>query len=89
MISSYLQLLERRYADDLDDDAEVFVEFAVDAAERIREMIDGLLAYSRVETGRSAGTDRSGGSPRGRTKYPPAPDRGDRIANLEAQNIVD
>ncbi|WP_436343149.1 ATP-binding protein [Natronorubrum sp. FCH18a] len=50
MVSSYLQLLESRYADDLDEDAEEFLEFAVDGAERMREMIDGLLEYSRVDT---------------------------------------
>ncbi|WP_290815304.1 MEDS domain-containing protein [Halovivax sp.] len=50
MVSSYLQLLERRYGDDLDTDAEEFIEFAVDGAVRMREMIDGLLEYSRIET---------------------------------------
>ena len=50
MVSSYLGLLESRYADDLDADAREFIEFAVDGADRMREMIDGLLAYSRVET---------------------------------------
>ncbi|UHQ96392.1 ATP-binding protein (plasmid) [Natrinema halophilum] len=50
MVSSYLQLIERRYGDALDDDGEEFLEFAVDGAERMREMIDGLLVYSRVET---------------------------------------
>ncbi|MCU4744128.1 PAS domain S-box protein [Natronoglomus mannanivorans] len=50
MVSSYLQLLERRYGDDLDEDATEFVEFAVDGAERMTEMIDGLLEYSRVDT---------------------------------------
>ncbi|RQG98651.1 PAS domain S-box protein [Natrarchaeobius oligotrophus] len=50
MISSYLQLLERRYGDRLDDDGREFLGFAVDGAERMRSMIDGLLAYSRVET---------------------------------------
>ncbi|WP_226005626.1 PAS domain-containing sensor histidine kinase [Natrinema salinisoli] len=50
MVSSYLQLLESRYADDLEEDAQEFVEFAVDGAERMRAMIDGLLKYSRVET---------------------------------------
>ncbi|WP_440769768.1 PAS domain S-box protein [Natronorubrum sp. DTA28] len=50
MITSYLQLIEGRYADELDDDAEEFIEFAVDGADRMREMIDGLLEYSRVET---------------------------------------
>ncbi|GAB3663315.1 PAS domain-containing sensor histidine kinase [Halopiger thermotolerans] len=50
MVSSYLQLIEDRYADELDEDGEEFIEFAVDGAERMREMIDALLAYSRVET---------------------------------------
>ena len=50
MVSSYLQLLERRYEGALDEDGEEFLAFAVDGAERMREMIDGLLAYSRVET---------------------------------------
>ncbi|WP_247001519.1 PAS domain S-box protein [Halosolutus gelatinilyticus] len=50
MVSSYLQLIEHRYADELDEDGEEFLEFAVNGAERMREMIEGLLAYSRVET---------------------------------------
>ena len=50
MVSSYLQLIERRYGDDLDDDGEEFLAFAVDGADRMREMIDSLLAYSRVQT---------------------------------------
>ncbi|ELY64062.1 sensor histidine kinase [Natronococcus jeotgali] len=50
MVSSYLSLLERRYDDDLDAEAREFLAYAVDGADRMREMIDGLLAYSRVET---------------------------------------
>ncbi|MFP8957532.1 PAS domain S-box protein [Natrialbaceae archaeon A-CW3] len=50
MVSSYLQLIERRYADTLDDDGEEFLAYAIDGAERMREMIGGLLEYSRVET---------------------------------------
>ncbi|ELY49365.1 PAS domain-containing sensor histidine kinase [Natronorubrum sulfidifaciens] len=50
MVSSYLQLIESRYADDLDADGEEFIEFAVDGAERMRDMIDGLLEYSRVDS---------------------------------------
>ena len=50
MVSSYLQLIEDRYGDELDADGREFLEFAVDGAERMREMIDGLLEYSRVET---------------------------------------
>jgi PAS domain S-box-containing protein len=50
MVSSYLQLLERRYGDELDEDAEEFIDFAVDGAERMRAMTESLLEYSRVET---------------------------------------
>ncbi|QFU82924.1 PAS domain S-box protein [Natronorubrum aibiense] len=50
MISSYLQLIERRYEDVLDDDGLEFLDYAVDGADRMSAMIDGLLEYSRVET---------------------------------------
>ena len=50
MVSTYLQLIERRYAAELDEDGREFLEFAVDGADRMREMIDALLEYSRVET---------------------------------------
>lgn len=49
-VSSYLTLLERRYGEDLDEDATEFIEFAVDGADRMRNMIQALLAYSRVDT---------------------------------------
>jgi len=51
MVSSYLQLLENRYRDDLDEDAEEFIDFAVGGADRMRAMIESLLEYSRVSTG--------------------------------------
>ena len=50
MVSSYLQLIEDRYADEFDEDGREFLTFAVDGADRMREMIDRLLSYSRVET---------------------------------------
>ncbi|AGB36227.1 PAS domain-containing sensor histidine kinase [Natronococcus occultus] len=50
MVSSYLRLIEDRYGDALDADGEEFLEFAIDGADRMRNMIDGLLEYSRVET---------------------------------------
>jgi PAS domain S-box-containing protein len=50
MVSSYLQLIENRYADDLDTDGEEFLAYAIEGAERMREMIDSLLQYSRVES---------------------------------------
>ncbi|MDQ2049628.1 ATP-binding protein [Natronolimnohabitans sp. A-GB9] len=51
MVSTYLQLIERRYGDELDEEGEEFLEFAVDGADRMRSMVDGLLQYARVETG--------------------------------------
>lgn len=50
MVSSYLQLLERRYRGEMDQDADEFIHFAVDGAQRMSAMIDGLLQYSRVES---------------------------------------
>ncbi|MDO9537277.1 MAG: ATP-binding protein, partial [Thermoplasmata archaeon] len=50
MISSYLQLLNQRYKDKLDSDADEFIDFAVDGANRMQKMINDLLTYSRVNT---------------------------------------
>ena len=50
MISSYLQLIERRFADKLDQDGRDFIAYAVDGAKRMRGLILDLLAFSRVKT---------------------------------------
>jgi chemotaxis family two-component system sensor kinase Cph1 len=48
MIMSFLQLLQRRYADNLDNDANEFINYAVEGAKRMDMMINDLLEYSRI-----------------------------------------
>jgi signal transduction histidine kinase len=50
MVSSFLQLLDRRYATKLDQDAKDFISFAVDGAKRMQLLINDLLEFSRVGT---------------------------------------
>ena len=48
MVSSFLELLEIEYADQLDEEGFEYVEYAVNGAKRLEEMIDGLLRLSKL-----------------------------------------
>ena len=47
-VASFCQLLQRRYAGKMDERADQYIAFAVDGAERMQQLINDLLAFSRV-----------------------------------------
>ena len=49
-IASYCQLLQRRYGEQLDQEANEFIDGAIDGAKRMKRLLDDLLTYSRVTT---------------------------------------
>jgi PAS domain S-box-containing protein len=59
MVASYVELLERRYADKFDDDGREFIGYAVEGATRMQSLIQALLSYARVDSqgARMASTD--------------------------------
>lgn len=48
MISSFLQLFEKKYKGHIDETADKYIHFAVDGAERMKRLIHDLLEYSRA-----------------------------------------
>lgn len=48
-VTSFVQLLERRYKGRLDAEADDYIRFAVDGAKRMQQLIDDLLEFSRIE----------------------------------------
>lgn len=50
MVSSFMQLLQRKYENRLDDQAQSYISYAVDGSERMKQLILDLLAYSRIGT---------------------------------------
>ncbi len=50
MVSSFTQLLSVKYKDKLDNDGREYIQYAVEGANRMYELINGLLSYSRIQT---------------------------------------
>ena len=48
-VTNYVQLLEMRYTDELDEDAKEFINFAVEGVSLMQTLIDDVLAYSKVD----------------------------------------
>jgi signal transduction histidine kinase len=56
-VASFCQLLQRRYAGQLDERADQYIAFAVDGAQRMQRLINDLLAFSRIGRMTSGFTD--------------------------------
>lgn len=50
MVTSFTQLLAQQYNDKLDSRAQEYIHYAVDGAKRMYDLLNSLLAYSRIQT---------------------------------------
>lgn len=50
MITSFTQLLAKQYGDKLDEKANEYIDFAVNGAKRMYDLLNGLLDYSRIHS---------------------------------------
>lgn len=50
MVASYVELLSRRYSDQLDERAQTYIGFALEGAQRMRALIAALLDYARLRS---------------------------------------
>ena len=57
MVASYLQLIQKRYMSLLDEDGQEFIKYAIDGAKRMKNLINDLLQFSRIETRGQSFTD--------------------------------
>jgi len=48
MIRSFMELLDKKYSSELDENAQKYIQFAVDGSRRMTSLIDDLLEFSRV-----------------------------------------
>jgi len=49
-VRSFVQLLEKRYAGELDKTAQEYMEFVAEGAKRMHSLVQDLLAFSRVDS---------------------------------------
>lgn len=50
MATSYIGLLNKKFGDQLDPKAKEHMSYAAEGAHRTRELMDDLLAYSRIDS---------------------------------------
>ena len=51
MIGSYTQIINRKYASDIDDNTQAYFHYVIDGVERMNNLLDGLLKYATVGRG--------------------------------------